>query len=135
MGAVGQLDQDHAKVPHHRQQHLAEAFGLRLLAALELDLIELGHPIDDLGHIVPEAGGDLFLGRGGVLDDIVQDRRDQRVGVQVQFGEDFRGRHRMGDVRLPAQPLLAQVSGGAELGRGAHAFDLLGGQVGADLAQ
>ncbi len=77
-----------------------------------------------------EARGDLFLGRGRVFDDVVQDRRDQRVGVEVQFGQDFGGRHRMGDVGLAAQALLALVGRGAEFGRGAHALDLLGRQVG-----
>ena len=130
VGAVGELDQDHAQVAHHRQQHLAEALGLRLLAALELDLIELGDAIDDLGDVVAEARGDLLLGRRRVLDHVVQDRRDQRVGVEVQLGQDLRGRHRVRDVRLAAQALLALVGRGAEFGRGAHALDLLSRQVG-----
>ena len=83
----------------------------------------------------PKRAAISSLGVGRVFDDVVQDRRDQRVGVEVQFGQDFRGRHRMGDVRLAAQALLAQVGGGAEFGRGTHALDLFGRQVGADLAQ
>ena len=54
-----------------------------------------------------------------------------RVGVEVQVGEDVGGRHRMGDVGLAREALLALVRRGAELGRRAHALDLLGRQVGA----
>ncbi len=53
--AVGELDQDDAEVPHHREQHLAEAFRLRFLAALELDLVELGDGVDELGDVRAEA--------------------------------------------------------------------------------
>ena len=53
--AVGELDQDDAQVAHHREQHLAEALGLRLLAALELDLVELGDGVDELGDVGAEA--------------------------------------------------------------------------------
>ena len=133
--AIGELDQDHAQIAHHRQQHLAEVLGLRLLAVLEADLIELGDAIDDLGDIVTEARGDIGLGDRGVFDDVVQDRPDDGVGVQMQVGEDLGGRHRMGDVRFAGDTLLALVCGGAELGGLADAFDLLVRQVGGDLAQ
>ena len=44
--AVGELDHDDADVAHHGEQHLAEALGLRLLAILELDLIEFADAVD-----------------------------------------------------------------------------------------
>ena len=103
MHAVGELDQDHAQVAHHRQQHLAEVLGLRFLAALELDLIELGDAIDDLGDVVAEARGDVGLGDRRVFDDVVQDRADDGVGIEVQVGEDFGRRDRMGDVGFAAR--------------------------------
>ena len=126
MGAVGELDQDDAQVAHHREQHLAEVLGLRFLAVLEADLIELGDPVDDLGHIVAEAAGDVGLGDRGVLDDIVQDRAHDGVGIQMQLGEDLRRRDRVGDVGLARDARLALVGGGAELGGFADALDLLG---------
>ena len=51
---VGELDQDDAHVARHREQHLAEALGLRFLARGELDLVELGHAVDHVGHRLAE---------------------------------------------------------------------------------
>src|SRR3546814_20172946 len=47
--AVGELDQDHAQVARHRQQHLAAALGRRLLAVLDLALVALGYAVDQFG--------------------------------------------------------------------------------------
>ena len=133
--AVGELDQDHAQVAHHRQQHLAEVLRLRFLATLEADLVELGDAVDDLGDIGAEARARCrSFGDRRVLDDVVQDRRDDRVGIQMQVREDFGGGDRMGDVGLAGDALLALVRGGAELGRLADALHLFGRQVGSTLA-
>ena len=133
--AVGELDHDDADVAHHRQQHLAEALGLRLGAAAELDLVELGDAVDQLGDVGAEALGDLVLRGRRVLDDVVQDRRDDRRRIQVQVGEDVGDRDRMGDVRLAAQALLAFVGLGAELVGVADAIDLRRRQVGLELVE
>ena len=55
--AVGELDQDDAHVARHRQQHLAEVLGLRVLLRLEFDLVQLGQAIDELGHRLAEVLG------------------------------------------------------------------------------
>ena len=133
--AVGELHQDDAQVAHHGEQHLAERFRLRLLAALELDLVELGDAIDDLGDSGAEALRQLVLRCRGVLDDIVEDGGDDRVGVEMEVGEDRGGGDRVGDERLTREALLAAVDRGAEFGRLANAAHLLGGQVAADGAQ
>jgi hypothetical protein len=128
--AVGELDEDDAQVTHHREQHLAERFRLRFLAVLELDLVELGDAVDDLGHGVAELRRDLRLGDRRVLDDVVQDRRDDGVGVEAQLGEDFGGRDGVGDIGLAGLALLAAVGLGAEFGGGADALDLIGRKIG-----
>ena len=133
MHAVGELDHDDADVAHHGEQHLAEALGLRLLAVLELDLIELADAVDQLGDHLTEDRGDLRLGGRRVFDDVVQDGRHQRVGVQAQIGEDVRDGDRVGDVRLAGDPLLAAVAFGAEFVGFAHALDLRGRQIGFEL--
>src|SRR5581483_7999277 len=115
VSAVGELDQDHSQVAHHREEHLAEGFRLRFLAALELDRIELGDAIDELGDVGAEARGKLVLRRRGVFDDVVQDCRDQRVGIEVQIGEECRRRYRVRDEGLTGEALLSFVGGGAEL--------------------
>ena len=61
--AVGQLDDHHADVVHHGQQHLPDAFGLALLAGVELQLAQLGDAIDTVRHVVAELLADLFGSR------------------------------------------------------------------------
>jgi hypothetical protein len=135
MGAVGELDQDHAQVAHHREQHLAEVLRLRLLAILETDLVQLGNTVDDFCDIVAEARRDIRLGDRRVFDDIVQDGPDDGVRIQMQVGQDDRGGHRMRDVGFARNARLALMRGRAEFGRGAHAFDLLRRQVGRDFGE
>src|SRR6185369_9478609 len=52
--AVGELDQDHADVLRHRDNHLPVVLRLRLLAALELDARQLRHALDELRDLVAE---------------------------------------------------------------------------------
>ena len=128
--AVGQLDQHHPQVAGHRQHHLAKVRRLRLLAGVEANLRQLGDGIHQRGHFLAELLGDLRAGGGGVLDDVVQQRRAQRVAVDVQVGEDFGHRQRVGDVGLAGLALLAQMGLRAE-GMGApHGGDVVRRQVG-----
>ena len=73
--AVGQLDEHHAHVGHHGQQHLAHVLGLAVFAVGELDLVDLGDALDDVGHLVAEIGLDLLAGGRGVLNGVVQQSR------------------------------------------------------------
>ncbi len=93
MHPVGELHHDHADVAHHRQQHLAKALRLSLLAILELNLIQLADAVDEFGDHLTEDRRDLGLGGGGVLDHVVQNRGHQRVGVQMQIREDVGDRY------------------------------------------
>ena len=68
---------------------------------LELDLVELGDAVDQLGDVARRSCSAIsFLGGRRVLDDVVQDRRDDRLGIEVQVGEDVGDGDRMRDVRL-----------------------------------
>jgi len=100
--SVGQLDQDHAQVARHRQKHLAEALRISFLAAAEAHLVQLGDTIDQLGHGLAERTSQLVAAELGVLQRVVQDRCNDRLGIQPQLGQDARHRHRMGDVGLAA---------------------------------
>ena len=51
---VGELDQHHPDVMRHRNDHLAEILRLLFLAALEGDLRDLGHAVDQLGDFSAE---------------------------------------------------------------------------------
>jgi hypothetical protein len=67
---VGELDHQHARVAGHRHDHLADRLGLGRRA--ELDLVELGDPVDEMGDLGAEVGGDVVQGQPGVLDGVVQ---------------------------------------------------------------
>jgi hypothetical protein len=134
--AVGELDQDHAHVARHGQQHLAEVLGLRLLEALVLDAVELGDAIDQVGGHLAEALGDLLLGDRRVFHHVVQQRGRQRLRVEMPAGQDFRHGERMGDVGFAAD---AHAGRGARRRRrrrigGADAGDVFGLEVGGEQA-
>jgi hypothetical protein len=79
--AVGELDEDDADVLRHRHDHLPVVLGLRLLAALEADPRQLRDALDQLRHVVAELRAHLVELRVGVLDDVVQQRRRDRLLV------------------------------------------------------
>jgi hypothetical protein len=105
---VGQLDQQHADVAGHGDDHLADGLGLGRLAGLEADPVQLGEPVGDLAHLWPELRLDLGHGHRGVLDHVVEQRRDDRGRVQPEVGHDHRHAQRMGDV---GQAGLAGLAG------------------------
>ena len=106
---VGELDQDDPYVVGHRDDHLAVVLGLGVLAALELDPRQLRHALDELRDLVPELCSDRLGADVRVLDDVVQQRRGDRLVVESQLGADLRGAERMVDERLARAPLLALV--------------------------
>jgi hypothetical protein len=67
---VGQLDDQHPDVTGHGHDHLADGLGLGRVAVL--DLVELGHPVDQLGDVRAELTAQLSQRVGGVLDRVVQ---------------------------------------------------------------
>ena len=133
--AVGQLDHDHAHVARHGQQHLAEALGRRFLAVAELELVQLGDAFDQFGHVLAELGGDFVPAQRGVLDGVVQDRRDQGLHVQAQFGQHAGHRHRVGDVGLAGLAGLPGMGGGTDPPGLAQQWQLFGRQVGGGTLQ
>ncbi|MCO5556192.1 hypothetical protein L7F22_009736 [Adiantum nelumboides] len=115
---VGQLDDQHPRVAGHRDDHLADRLGLR--GGAELDLVELGDAVDEVRDLVAEVGAQPVQGVVGVLDGVVQQRRDQRRGVHAQLGQDRGDGERVGDVgvaglaALPLVLVLGDVVGALE---------------------
>mmetsp|Transcript_39678 Transcript_39678/g.96315 ORF Transcript_39678/g.96315 Transcript_39678/m.96315 type:complete len:793 (+) Transcript_39678:198-2576(+) len=133
---VGQLDDDDPPVLRHRDEHRAQV--LRLLvhlvarrrgrvaqralvlhvghARLHLAAHHLGQlahlrlPLDDPPHRRAEERIDLLEGDVGVLDDVVQQPRDDRRLVHLEAREDHRHLEGVRDVRLATPPPLAEVS-------------------------
>ena len=106
---VAELDDQHARVAGHRDDHLADGLGLRRVA--QLDLVELRDPVDEVRDLLAEVGAQLLQRVAGVLDGVVQQRRDQRDGVHPQLGQDRGHGERVGDVRVARLALLALVLG------------------------
>jgi hypothetical protein len=107
--AVGELDEDDADVLRHRDDHLPVVLGLRLFAALEGDPRQLRHSFDELGDLGTELGPDLLEVGAGVLDDVVEKRRRDRLLVEVELGADPRDAEGVVDELLARAPHLALV--------------------------
>ena len=107
--AVGELDEDDPNVLRHRHDHLPVVLRLRLLAALELHARQLRDAVDERGDLVAELvahGGEVGV---RVLDDVVQERRRDRLLVETESGADDCHADRMHDERLAGAPLLSLV--------------------------
>ena len=103
---VGELDHQHPRVAGHRDDHLADGLGLRGRA--QLDLVQLGHAVDQVRHLVAEVLAEPLQRVVRVLHGVVQQRRHERRGVHAQFAEDRRHGQRVRDVRVAGlAPLVA----------------------------
>ena len=91
---IGQFDQDHARIVHHRQEHLAQRFEFALvvrsggLRIQVIELAQLGHAFDQTQHFLPEFLLHLFAGVGGVFQRIVQQagRDGWRIQAEARSG-------------------------------------------------
>jgi hypothetical protein len=115
MGAIRELDENHTQVLNHREQHLAKALRLRFFGTVETQVIELADAIHEQCDVLAELRFDLAQGAAGILEDIVQERRFDRAGVESQAGQYFRDRDRVRDIRRAAAALLAVMKLGAVL--------------------
>ena len=88
MQTVGQLDKDHPDVVGHRQQHLPKILGLFLLIRPERDLTDLRHPFHEVRDLIPEMRLQLFLGRHGIFQRIVEKPGDDGRHVQLEEGQN-----------------------------------------------
>ena len=108
--AVGKLDQDDPHVLGHRDDHLAVVLGLGLLAALERGPRQLGDALDELGDLGTELGADVVQRGLRVLDDIVEQRRGDRLTVETEVRADARDAPRVVDEILPGAAHLPPVA-------------------------
>ncbi len=111
---VGELDEDDPNVLGHRDDHLAVVLRLGLLAARELDPGQLGDALYELRDLRAELRPHLVELGVRVLDDVVQERRRDRLLVEVELGADPPDAVGMMDEVLSRAALLAAV---AALGR------------------
>ena len=132
---VGQLDEHDAHIGDHGQQHLADVFGLAVFAVGELDLVDLGDALDDVGHLVAEVGFNFLAGGGRVFDGVVQQAGGDGGRVHLHLRQHFGNFKRMNDVGLAGGAHLALVVLDAELPGLADEADIFTGAIGLDLAE
>jgi len=117
MQPVGQLHDDDADIVHHRKQHLADAFGLPLLARVQLQLAQFGDAVHARRHFGAELFLDLFQAEAGVFHRVVQQPRDQAHHVHLHVGQDHGDVQRMDHIGLARLAHLIFVRiGGAAVG-------------------
>ena len=114
---VGQLDQHHAHIAHHGQQHLAHVLGLPVLAVGELDLVDLGHALDNVRHLVAESLANLLAGRRRIFDGVVQQGGGDGRRVQLHLRQHLGHLERMHNIGLAGGARLPLVVAHAELPR------------------
>ena len=74
-----------------------------------LDLAELGHSIDQPGDILAEQLFNLVRGGERVLDGVVEDRRGDRLVVELQVGQDSRNLDRVAEIGVARGAQLRTV--------------------------
>ena len=125
---VGQLDQHHADIAAHGQDHLAQRFGLALLAVGKIQLAQLGHAVHQHGHLLAKLLTDHIQRHVlAVLHRIVQKARGDGGRVDADFSQDAGHIDGMDDVGLAAQAALPAVHA---LGKGIGALHQGGVGVG-----
>ena len=107
--AVGQLDDEDAKVLGHGDQHLAHRGRLLGLLRVELDSLELGDAIDNGGNLGTEFTFDIGHRDLGVFDRVVKECGGHGRLVEADVGHDLGHGDRVVDVALTAFASLLGV--------------------------
>ena len=130
---VGELDENHAHVLAHGEDHLAEIFRLLLLVAAIVGATQLGDAVDQ--------GGDLAAEQALISSNVVRvsstvscsKAADDARHVELQIGDDIGDRYGMNQIRLTGQTFLPVVDFGGEIVGFADQIDIRGGKVSLDL--
>ena len=107
--AVGKLHEQDADVAGDGDEQLAEVLCLLGLLGNEVEPADLGEAVDQLADLRTEQLIDLRPRDGRVLDDVVQQRRDDGRVVELQIGEDGGDFERVGEIGFARGALLVAV--------------------------
>jgi hypothetical protein len=106
---VGELDEQDAHIIGDGEQKLAQVFGLGGALGDEIELLQLGQPLDETADIVAEHLLDLTACRRRVLDRVVQQADGDRAFVEAHVGQDGGDFERMGEIRVAGGALLVAM--------------------------
>ena len=114
---VRELDEEDADILGDGEEELPEVLGLRRLLRHQIQLLDLGQPLDQPADILAEGRVDLGAGRVGVLDRVVEERCGDRRIVELEVGEDCRHFERMREIGIAVgAPLRAMLLHGVDIG-------------------
>ena len=130
---VRQLNEQNPNILTHGQQQLAKILGLLCTVRLQFQLGKLGDAPDQERDLTAELLSDLFARGLGILNRVVQQRSDDRRGIEMIMGQDLRHFERMTEIGVPRRPLLRTVSLHRELIGTAQRLHIRVGIVGSDL--
>jgi len=125
---VGQLDEHHAHVRDHGQQHLAHVFSLAILAIGKLDFVDFG----DASTMWPpdrRSPRNLLIGSGRVFDRIVQQAGGDGRRVHLHLRQHLGHLERVDDIRLAGGANLPFMMLDAELPGLADERDVFAGAI------
>ena len=86
---VSQLDEHHAHVCDHGQQHLPDAFHLAHFGRDQVEATDLGYPFHQAGGVGTKLSRNLGEGNTRVFDDVVQKRGTECRRIEPQLGESM----------------------------------------------
>ncbi len=123
-----------------RSRAIASSILRKLSAAascrlLKLTLSSLVTPSTSSATVAPNSPASSLRRERRVFERVVQDRRDDRLGVHAELGQDAGHGDRMRDVRLTALAGLTLMRPGTDFVGADHARHLRLGQVGHTLLQ
>ena len=110
MQTVRELDDHDADILRHRQQNLHDILRLLLLLREGRHLGELCHTLDQHRNIVSEALLHILARCGGILDDIMQQRRAECIGIHTELKQNVCNCDRMNNIRLTGRAYLSLMA-------------------------
>ena len=97
---VRQLDEQHPDIAGHGEQEFPQIFGSAFGVGLRLNCRQLGNAINKPRDILAKQLLDLVLGRDGIFDRVVEDRRRDRLIIEPQIRQDTGDFDRMAEIGI-----------------------------------
>src|SRR5713226_8584810 len=133
--AIGELDEYHANVVHHGQQHFADAFGLTGFRGHDIEASNLGDARDEASDLGAKALLNAGDGELGVFDDVVKQGGGEGGGVESHVGKDVGHFEQMREVGIAGTAELIAMAFSGDLIGAANDPRVFGGAVVAELGE
>jgi len=95
---------------HHREQHLANVFGLARFGSEHIEAADFGDTFDETSSFFAETFLYARNGKLGVFNDIVKERGGESCGVHAHVSKDVRDLEKVRHVRVAGAAKLVAVT-------------------------